>query len=316
MNILITGGAGFIGSHLTKHYLDTGTHVYVIDNLITGTERNISFADTSHLHFFNHDICNFDYSQLPEIDLAYHMASPASPIQYKKHPVETMLANSWGTYKLAEEMKKGTIKKLVLASTSEIYGDPLEHPQQETYWGNVNTLGPRACYDESKRFAEAMVSTYRRKFDVSVRIARIFNTYGPNMEIDDGRVVSNFITQALTGKPLTIYGDGRQTRSFCYVSDLVSGLIALGETEGIDGEVINLGNPDEKTMTELAEIIKEMTGTDSEIAYHKIDEDDPKQRKPDISKAVKLLNWMPQVELRDGLKETVTYFKQSISTKN
>lgn len=309
MNILITGGAGFIGSHLTKHYLEQGAHVYVIDNLITGTEKNIQPANAHTLHFFNHDICNFDYTQLPSIDIAYHMASPASPIQYKKHPIETMLANSWGTYKLAEEMRKGTIKRLILASTSEIYGDPLEHPQQETYWGNVNTLGPRACYDESKRFAEAMVSTYKRKFDSSVRIARIFNTYGPNMEIDDGRVVSNFITQALTGQPITIYGNGTQTRSFCYVSDLVRGLIALGEVENIDGEVINLGNPDEKTMSQLATIIKDMTGSDSEIIYHTIDEDDPKKRQPDISKAQKLLGWEPKIALTEGLRETISYFQ-------
>ncbi len=313
MNILITGGAGFIGSHLTKHYLDHDAHVYVIDNLITGTEKNISFPDVHNLHFYNNDICNFDYSQLPPIDLAYHMASPASPIQYKKHPVETMLANSWGTYKLAEEMKKGTIKKMVLASTSEIYGDPLEHPQKESYRGNVNTLGPRSCYDESKRFAEAMVSTYFRKYDIAVRIARIFNTYGPNMEIHDGRVVSNFITQALKNEEITLYGDGSQTRSFCYVSDLVKGLIALGETESIDGEVINLGNPDEKTMTELATIIKEMTASQSEIVYHEIDEDDPKQRKPDITKAHTLLNWNPEIDLRDGLKETIQYFKNALN---
>lgn len=312
MNILITGGAGFIGSHLTKHYLDHNSHVYVIDNLITGTQRNIDFTDTHLLHFYNHDICNFDYSQLPVIDIAYHMASPASPVQYKKHPVETMLANSLGTYNLLEEMRKGTIKKLVLASTSEIYGDPLEHPQKETYWGNVHTLGPRACYDEAKRFAEAMVSTYKRKFNIAVRIARIFNTYGPNMETDDGRVVSNFITQALRGNPLTIYGNGAQTRSFCYVQDLVRGLIALGETHGIDGEVINLGNPDEKTMTELAEIIKEMTQSTSMIEYHAIDEDDPKQRKPDISKAQELLGWQPHVELTEGLKETIDYFKKCL----
>lgn len=312
MNILITGGAGFIGSHLSKHYIDTGAHVYVIDNLITGTERNIAFTDIHNLHFYNGDICTFDYSQLPPIDLAYHMASPASPIQYKKHPVETMLANSWGTYQLSEEMKKGTIKKMVLASTSEVYGDPLEHPQKETYRGNVNTLGPRSCYDESKRFAEAMVSTYRKKYDISIRIARIFNTYGPNMEIHDGRVVSNFINQALTGEPITIYGDGTQTRSFCYVSDLVRGLIALGEKDGLDGEVINLGNPDEKTMSELATIIKAMTESTSEIVYNPIDDDDPKKRKPDISKANDILGWQPTIELTEGLEKTIAYFKESI----
>ncbi|CAN5197031.1 SDR family oxidoreductase [soil metagenome] len=312
MNILITGGAGFIGSHLTKHYLSQNASVYIIDNLITGAERNIAFPDIHNLHFFNHDICDFDYSKLPEIDLAFHMASPASPIQYKKHPIETMLANSLGTYKLAEAMRNGKIKKLVLASTSEVYGDPLEHPQKETYFGNVNTLGPRSCYDESKRFAEAMLSTYSKKYGVAIRIARIFNTYGPNMEIDDGRVVSNFINQAITNKPITIYGDGTQTRSFCYVSDLVSGLIALGEKEGLDGEVINLGNPDEKTMTELATIIKEMTGTTSEIVYHPIDADDPKKRKPDISKANKLLAWEPKIDLKEGLEETIAYSKKSI----
>ncbi len=314
MNILITGGAGFIGSHITKHYLIENTNVYVIDNLITGSERNIAFTDIHNLHFLKGDICTFNFSQLPTIDIVYHMASPASPIQYKKHPVETMLANSQGTYNLLEAMRNGTIKRMVLASTSEIYGDPHEHPQKESYRGNVNTLGPRSCYDESKRFAEAMVGTYRRKFDISVRIARIFNTYGPNMEINDGRVVSNFITQALQGNPITIYGDGSQTRSFCYVSDLVRGLIALGEKDEIDGEVVNLGNPDEKTMTELAHKIKQMTQSGSEVRYHPIDEDDPKKRRPDITKAQTLLGWNPVVQLDEGLKTTIEYFKDSLKS--
>ena len=310
MNILIAGGSGFIGSHLTKHYLDKGDSVYIIDNLITGNIKNIAPLQKESLHFYQADICEFDYTQLPQIDIAYQMASPASPIQYKKNPVETLMTNSYGTYRMLEHMKKGTIRSLVLASTSEIYGDPLEHPQKETYWGNVNTVGPRACYDEAKRFAEALATTYIRKFSLDIRIARIFNTYGPNMEINDGRVVSNFITQALSGKEITIYGDGNQTRSFCYVSDLVRGLTTLGEKENIKGEIINLGNPFEKTVKELASMIKTATSSTAEIVFKPIDEDDPKRRKPDITKAKNILDWEPTITLEDGLTSTIEYFKK------
>lgn len=309
MNILITGGAGFIGSHLTKKYLENDHDVYVIDNLITGSKRNLEDLKLDKLHFHEADIQAFDYSSLPQIDITFHMASPASPIQYKKHPVETLMTNANGTYKLMEAMKSGIIKRLVLASTSEIYGDPLEHPQKETYWGNVHTIGPRACYDEAKRFAEALVSTYYRSYGVSVRIARIFNTFGPNMEVQDGRVVSNFINQCISNQPITIYGTGDQTRSFCYVSDLVQGLVSLAEKSGIDGEVVNLGNPNERTVTELATMVKTLTQSPSEIVYKPIDEDDPKRRKPDISKAKGLLDWTPQVSIEDGLQKTIDYFK-------
>jgi len=311
MNILITGGAGFIGSHLTRHYTDLGHFVTVVDNLITGSTDNLSGLSSSLLTFIEKDVATYDLSDLPEMDIAYNLASPASPIQYKKHPIETMRANAEGSYHLLESARNGNIKRIVLASTSEVYGDPLEHPQKETYWGNVNSIGVRSCYDEAKRYAEAITMTYHMKHQTPVRIARIFNTYGPHMEHNDGRVVSNFINQALKNDPITIYSDGTQTRSFCYVSDLVRGLVALGETPQIDGEVINLGNPNEKTVKELAEQIKTMTGSSSEITLNPIGEDDPKKRKPDITKATKLLQWTPQVSLEDGLKQTIEYFKNT-----
>ena len=244
--------------------------------------------------------------------MAYNLASPASPIQYKKHPVESMRANAEGSYHLLEFAKNGNCDRVVLASTSEVYGDPLEHPQKETYWGNVNSAGERSCYDEAKRYAEAITMTYHMKYEVHVRIARIFNTFGPNMEHDDGRVVSNFITQAISNMPITIYGDGSQTRSFCYVSDMVSGLVSLGETNGIDGEIINLGNPNEKMVKELAEIIKKMTQSRSEITINPIGADDPKKRKPDITKAQEKLNWVPKIALEEGLEKTIEYFRNTI----
>jgi nucleoside-diphosphate-sugar epimerase len=222
-----------------------------------------------------------------------------------------MRSNAEGSYHLLEFARMGQCDRVVLASTSEVYGDPLEHPQKETYWGNVNSAGERSCYDEAKRYAEAITMTYRMKYHINVRIARIFNTYGPHMEHDDGRVVSNFITQAIGNNPITIYGDGMQTRSFCYVSDLVRGLVALGETDGIDGEIINLGNPNEKTVKEIAEIIKQMTGSSSEITLNPIGADDPKKRKPDISKAFEKLNWKPEIELTQGLEKTIEYFRNT-----
>lgn len=311
MNILITGGAGFVGSHLTEHHLNLGHHVYVIDNLITGQQANIDpLLENQNLHFFNQDVIAFDFVQLPDMDVLYHLASPASPIQYKKYPVETMMVHSTGTHNLLEFMREGRGKRIVMASTSEVYGDPLVHPQVEEYWGNVNPNGVRSCYDEAKRFAEALLMTYHRKYEVDVRIARIFNTYGPHMEKNDGRVVSNFVMQALSKEPITIYGDGKQTRSFCYVSDLVQGLFLLGTTENISGKVINLGNPNEKTVAELAELVKQLTKSNSEIVYRPIDEDDPKKRKPDITKAQTILGWEPKISLEDGLEKTITYFRQ------
>jgi len=315
MNILITGGSGFIGSHLSKHYADKGNSIFIIDNLITGNRKNIASIPSDKITFLEQDLITADLSVLPSIDICYHLASPASPIQYKKHPVETMRVNAEGTHKILELCKKKKCARMVLTSTSEIYGDPLEHPQKESYWGNVNTLGDRACYDEAKRYAESMTMTYHRSFNVDARIARIFNTYGPNMELNDGRVVSNFIIQAIQNNPITIYGDGTQTRSFCYVDDMVSGLISLGETEGIEGEVINLGNPDEKTVLELADIIKDMTDSTSEITFEGIGQDDPKKRKPNISKAQMILSWKPKISLNEGLKNTIEYFEAELDNQ-
>lgn len=312
MNILITGGSGFIGSHLSKHYAENENTIFIIDNLITGNKNNLQSIPDNKIFLFEEDLTKFDLSKFPQIDITYHLASPASPIQYKKHPVETMRVNAEGTYKILELCKQSKCDRMVLASTSEIYGDPLEHPQKETYWGNVNTLGERACYDESKRYAESMTMTYHRSYNIDTRIARIFNTYGPNMELNDGRVVSNFIIQALQNNPITIYGDGTQTRSFCYVEDMISGLISLGETEDIEGEVVNLGNPDEKTILELAEIIKDMTNSTSEINFERIGENDPKKRKPDISKANQLLKWTPKFKLKQGLEKTIKYFEKQL----
>lgn len=311
MKILIAGGAGFIGSNLTSFHLNKGDEVFVIDNLITGSKWNIKqFLINNQFHFFESDILDFNLNQLPACQYVYHLASPASPIQYKKHSLETMRINSEGTRLLLEFMKKSKSGSFVLASTSEIYGDPLIHPQIETYWGNVNPVGIRACYDEGKRFAEAITMEYYRKYKIDVRIARIFNTYGPNMEKDDGRVVSNFIMQSLTSSPITVYGDGSQTRSFCFISDMISGLYALASKENIASEIINIGNPEEYSIIELARIIKKEVESTSEIINGPIGTDDPKKRKPDIRKALKILQWQPKVSLLEGLKKTIPYFKK------
>lgn len=309
MNILITGGAGFIGSHLAKHYSEKGDQVYIVDNLLTGNKKNLEILNPEAFTFYKQDVLDFDWSKLPKIDIVYHLASPASPIQYKRYPIETMRVNTEGTFKLLNFCRDQKCDRFVFTSTSEIYGDPLEHPQKETYWGNVNTLGERACYDEAKRFAETIIINYHKKFNIDIRLARIFNTYGPNMEINDGRVVSNFIVQGLKNLPFTIYGDGSQTRSFCYVSDMVLGLVKLGETNGINGEVINLGNPEEKSINELATLIKKATNSSATITNVEIGGDDPKKRKPNIEKADQLLDWKPTVSLMEGLNKTIGYFK-------
>lgn len=308
--VLITGGAGFIGSHLTQKHINLGDEVYVIDNLITGQKENIADLLTHEtFHYYEEDILTFDFQKLPKVDYIYHLASPASPIQYKKYPLETLRVNSEGTYHVLEFMKRTKSGAFVITSTSEVYGDPEVHPQKEEYWGNVNPNGVRSCYDEAKRYSEAMVMTYYRTYGLNVRIARLFNTYGPNMEQNDGRVVSNFIMQSLKQEPITIYGDGMQTRSFCYVNDTVDGLHRLVTTSNIAGQVVNLGNPDERTINDLASLVKDMTNSSSKIIHQEVGADDPRKRKPDITKARELLDWSPSVTLQVGLKKTIEYFK-------
>ncbi len=310
MRVLITGGAGFIGSHLSEWFLKQKEKVIVIDNLITGRKQNIQeFLEDPNFEFIHHDICN-RIEIKGDIDVVLHFASPASPKDYFKYPIQTMKTGALGTLNMLELAKE---KKAIffLASTSEVYGDPLQHPQTERYWGNVNPTGPRAVYDESKRFAEALTMAYHREFNLKIRIARIFNTYGPKMRTDDGRVIPNFITQALKNEPLTIYGDGKQTRSFCYISDMIKGMLRLLEKE--IHEPVNLGNPKEITIIELAETIKKLTESKSSLRFLPMLPDDPKRRKPDISKAQKLLNWKPEVPLEEGLNNTISWFKEKAS---
>lgn len=313
MHILITGSAGFIASHLVDYVLDLGHSVIGIDNFLTGSPKNIEHLKTnSSFRFIEKDILSFDYSSIKQpVDIVFHMASPASPIQYKKYPIETLQVNSVGTKQTLDfATDQGAL--LVYASTSEVYGDPLVHPQVEWYWGNVNPNGVRSCYDEAKRFGEAMCMSYVRVKKTSVRIARIFNTYGPRMGRDDGRVISNFIVQALKNEPITIYGTGEQTRSFCYVSDLVKGLWTLATKEVETGEVVNIGNPKEMTILEIANKIKSMTQSGSPLIKQSIGLDDPLKRKPDISKAKELLDWEPSVSVEEGLHSTIEYFKTII----
>lgn len=315
--VLIAGGAGFIGSNLSRELLEKGDQVIVIDSLITGNKANIEeLLSNPHFLFIEHDVIQpLDQieDQLSSVEKIYDLASPASPnIQsprsYMSFPIETLLTNSFGVYHLVSLAKKINAR-ILYSSTSEVYGDPAVSPQTEEYWGNVNPNGVRSVYDEGKRFGEAMMMAFHRKFGVDVRIVRIFNTYGPWMQKDDGRVVSNFINQALENKPLTIYGDGSQTRSFCYVSDLVKGLQLAMDTEGQNGIVVNLGNPNELPIREIAHKIKELTGSTSEIIHEDLPEDDPKQRQPDITKARTILGFEPQISLEEGLKKTIEYFK-------
>ena len=305
---IVTGGAGFIGSHLVDQLLSDGNEVVAVDNLITGSKKNIAHLNSnSHFTFLEHDVSQ----PLPQditAKMILHFASPASPPKYQKYPVETLLVNTVGTYHLLERARRdGAV--FIFASTSEVYGDQLEHPQKETYWGRVNPNGERSCYDEGKRAGEAYTFTYLRKYDLDCRIVRIFNTYGPRMDIDDGRVVTNFIKQVINEKALTIYGDGNQTRSFCYISDLVEGIIRLINNPAAKGGVINLGNPQEMTVLELAEAVKQITGYSGHLIHEKLPTDDPIQRKPDISRAGELLHWTTTVSLEEGLRQTFAYFK-------
>jgi dTDP-glucose 4,6-dehydratase len=304
---VISGAAGFIGSHFCDRLLAEGFDVTALDNLLTGSERNIAHLRTNpHFRFILHDVTQPLPVEGP-VDYVLHLASPASPKDYLEFPIETMDVGSAGTRQMLE-LAQRCDAKFLLTSTSESYGDPAVHPQVETYWGNVNPVGPRSCYDESKRFAEALTMAYHRARGVRTSIARIFNTFGPRMKLNDGRVVPAFLDQALHGQPITIFGDGSQTRSFCYVSDLVDGLYRLLLSQEV--MPVNVGNPREMTIAEFAEVIAQMTGSKAGIVYHPLPEDDPKQRRPDISKAQRLLGWSPVVTLEEGLKHTVEYFRQ------
>ncbi|MGQ9676404.1 MAG: UDP-glucuronic acid decarboxylase family protein [Chloroflexota bacterium] len=310
MKVLVAGGAGFIGSHLCERLLSEGYEVLCVDNLITGNEENVEhLLGRAGFRFVRHDV-----TQPLEADVAavFHLASPASPPGYLDFPIETSLANSLGTYNLLELARKNNAKFL-MASTSEVYGEPLEHPQREDYWGNVNPVGMRSCYDESKRFGESLTMTYRRHLDLDSRIIRIFNTYGPRSDPRDGRIVPNFITQALRSEPITVYGSGEQTRSLCYVADLVEGIMRALFWPGTKGEIVNLGNPDEHTVLEYAQVIKRLCHSNSPIVHvPPISEDDPSRRRPDIGKAKGMLGWEPQVDLEEGLTRTIAWFRQKI----
>jgi len=306
--IVITGAAGFIGSHLSEALLDRGHSVVGIDNLLTGDTANIAHLANRNFTFIKHDVTNYINVEGP-VDAVLHWASPASPIDYLELPIPTLKVGALGTHK-ALGLAKAKNARFVLASTSEVYGDPLEHPQKETYWGNVNPIGPRGVYDEAKRFAEAMTVAYRRYHGVDTKIVRIFNTYGPRMRVNDGRAVPAFMSQALRGEDVTIFGNGSQTRSFCYVSDLVDGIIRLMESK--ENDPINIGNPHEMTIAEIANAIIAISGSRSRIVYRPLPEDDPKVRRPDITRARTLLGWEPRVPLEQGLQSTLAYFKTKV----
>ena len=310
MKIIVTGGAGFIGSHLCEYLLNKNHSVICVDNLITGRKENIKeFLKNKKFKFIKHDITNpFLYNE--KIDWIFDLASPASPVDFCKYPIEILKVGSLGTLNMLELAKKNNAKFL-LASTSEVYGDPEINPQDENYWGHVNPIGVRSVYDESKRFSEALTMAYHRKYKLDTCIARIFNTFGPKMRLDDGRAVPNFIDQALHNKPITIYGDGKQTRSFCYISDQIEGLVKLIKSDY--HLPINIGNTEGLTILELAEKIKSLCSSKSKITFHPLPKDDPKQRKPDISKAKEILGWEPKISLEKGLKKTIYYFKNILA---
>jgi UDP-glucuronate decarboxylase len=307
--ILVTGGAGFLGSHLCKRLLENKYHVIAVDNLHTGSINNIeSFLKLDNFDFIEHDITNpLDL----EVDQIYNLACPASPLHYQTDPVKTIQTNVHGVINMLELAKK-IGAKILQSSTSEVYGDPLVHPQKEEYWGNVNPIGLRSCYDEGKRCAETLFFDYHRQYDVKIKVARIFNTFGPNMAINDGRVVSNFILQALDNSPITIYGEGEQTRSFCYVDDLIEGLISLMDYNDSFTGPVNMGNPNEIQIKSLAEKIIKMTGSSSVIEFKPLPQDDPIKRKPDISLAKEVLGWSPTISLDEGLRNTILYFERTL----
>jgi dTDP-glucose 4,6-dehydratase len=307
--VVITGAAGFIGSHLAETLLDRGYAVIGIDNLLTGDTENIAHLVNRQFTFIKHDVTNYIYIDGP-VDFVLHWASPASPIDYLELPIPTLKVGALGTHK-ALGLAKAKGARFVLASTSEVYGDPLEHPQKETYWGNVNPVGPRGVYDEAKRFAEAMTMAYHRYHGVDTKIVRIFNTYGPRMRINDGRAVPAFMSQALRNEAVTVFGDGSQTRSFTYVTDLVDGIIRLMLSDTNDP--VNIGNPVEMTIKQIAETIIRMTGSASQIVYKPLPTDDPKQRRPDITRAQALLGWEPKVQLEEGLVNTIEYFRRKVA---
>ena len=309
--VVITGAAGFIGSHLAETLLDRGYAVVGIDNLLTGDLANIAHLAGRDFVFIKHDVTNYINVDGP-VDFVLHWASPASPIDYLELPIQTLKVGALGTHK-ALGLAKAKGARFVLASTSEVYGDPLEHPQKESYWGNVNPVGPRGVYDEAKRFAEAMTVAYHRYHGVDAKIVRIFNTYGPRMRIRDGRAVPNFIGQALRGEDVTVYGDGKQTRSLCYITDLVDGVIRLMLSSANDPT--NIGNPQELTIEDIARTILRLTGSSSRIVYKALPVDDPKVRKPDITRATTILNWTPKVSLDAGLAETIAYFREKLEAR-
>lgn len=306
---VVTGGAGFLGSHLCTFLLAKGYRIIAIDNCVTGNRRNIEhLKNNPNFSFFEHDCTKPLLIEKP-VDYVLNFASPASPIDYQKIPIETLFVGSYGT-EHALDLAKQKNAVFLQASTSEVYGDPHVSPQPETYWGNVNSIGPRSCYDESKRFAEALTMAYHRKYKMDTKIIRIFNTYGQRMRINDGRVIPAFLSEALTGKPLTVFGDGKQTRSFCYVDDLIVGIYALLLSS--EHEPVNIGNPYEFTMLELAEKIIKMTGSKSTIVFHPLPVDDPKQRRPDITRARTILHWEPKIMLEEGLERTIPWFREQL----
>lgn len=304
MKVIVTGGAGFLGSHLCDHLLKKGYHVICIDNLATGDTRNIEHINSEKFRYLKHDVTKPIYFG-DKIDYIFHLASPASPVDYLELPIQTLKVGALGTYNMLG-LAKEQGARFLLASTSEVYGDPLVNPQPESYWGNVNPIGPRGVYDEAKRYAEAITMAYHNHHGVDTRIARIFNTYGPRMRAGDGRVVPNFINQALKNEDITVYGDGSQTRSFCYVSDLIEGLYRLMMSDYV--EPVNLGNPGEMSVLEFAEMIIRIIGSDSRIVFKDLPVDDPKVRRPDIGKAKEILGWEPVVDLREGLEHTIKSF--------
>jgi UDP-glucuronate decarboxylase len=310
--ILVTGGAGFIGSHLCDTLLDKGHDVIALDNFFSGDKRNLfHLLDKKKFELIRHDVVE---PILLEVDQVFHLACPASPVHYQYNPVKTIKTSVSGTINMLG-LAKRVRASFLLASTSEVYGDPLEHPQRESYWGNVNPIGPRSCYDEGKRVAETLTYCYHHENGVNASIVRIFNTYGPRMLFEDGRVVSNFIVQALRGEDITIYGEGNQTRSFCYVDDLVRGLLVTMEKDRFFGPV-NLGNPEETTIRELARVVIELTGSSSKIVYLPLPQDDPMRRRPDISRAESVLGWRPLVSLREGIMRTITDFEERLRREN